>query len=378
MVNYITIIKYFNNLDIVSTRIIKEFPEKEEMILNIIEITVNDTLINNKKLLEALFFECHCAIFLIDITSEESIEGFKDLITNLEFNEIIIKDDYKYISQILVINKTDLKSGIDKNKELIKEFLNSHPFFSSVELSLKELKGISELTQKIFDSYKKKENMIYPIDKIKEYESQSNDIIQYSKLNIEGSISCILIGDSETGKSSFLLRYFKNKYSERFLMTIGLDKEAKIIKIIDKEIKFILWDTAGQERFKSLPGKYLQNAEGIFLLFDVHKRESFNNVKKWVEDIKVDINNKKVNMYLIGNKIDLEREVSKEEGMELAADLGMKYFESSNKINVNINEIISHMIMDCYPNMKINDRLSIQTKGVNLKKQTKKKKKKFC
>ena len=345
------------------------------MILNIIEIKINDDLIKNKSLLEGLFFECLCALFLIDLTSEKSFESFKELITSLEFNDTIGKDDNNYLTQILVLNKIDLESDIKVNKESIKEFLDSHPLFSSLELSLKECKGISELNQKIYESYKKKESL-YPFDKIEEYESHNKEIIQFSKLNLEGTISCILMGDSETGKSSFLLRYFKDKFSEAFLMTIGLDKEVKIVKILGKEIKFILWDTAGQERFKSLPGKYFQNADGIFLLFDVHKRESFNNVKKWVEDINVGTNNKKVNMYLIGNKIDLEREVSKEEGISIAEELGMKYFESSNKINLNINEIISHMLMDCYNNIK--DKKSKETKGAQLKKQTKKKKKKCC
>ena len=326
------------------------------MILNIIEIKINDDLIKNKSLLDGLFFECHCALFLIDLTSEKSFESFKELITSLELNDTIGKDDNKYLSQILVLNKIDLESDIKVNKESIKEFLDTHPLFSSLELSLKEFKGIP--------------------DKIQEYESHNREIIQFSKLNLEGTISCILMGDSETGKSSFLLRYFKDKFSEAFLMTIGLDKEVKIVKILGKEIKFILWDTAGQERFKSLPGKYFQNADGIFLLFDVHKRESFNNVKKWVEDINVGTNNKKVNMYLIGNKIDLEREVSKEEGISIAEELGMKYFESSNKINVNINEIISHMLMDCYNNIK--DKKSKETKGAQLKKHAKKKEKKCC
>ena len=345
------------------------------MILNIIEIKINDDLIKNKSLLEGLFFECHCALFLIDLTSEKSFESFKELITSLELNDTIGKDDNKYLSQILVLNKIDLESDIKVNKESIKEFLNSHPLFSSLELSLKEFKGIPELTQKIYESFKKRESP-YPYDKIQEYESHNKEIIQFSKLNLEGTISCILMGDSETGKSSFLLRYFKDKFSEAFLMTIGLDKEVKIVKILGKEIKFILWDTAGQERFKSLPGKYFQNADGIFLLFDVHKRESFNNVKKWVEDINYGTNNKKVIMYLIGNKIDLEREVSKEEGISIAEELGMKYFESSNKINVNINEIISHMLMDCYNNIK--DKKSKETKGAQLKKHAKKKEKKCC
>ena len=86
--------------------------------------------------------------------------------------------------------------------------------------------------------------------------------------------------------------------------------------------------------------------------------------------------NKKTNMYLIANKIDLKRDVTKEEGEKMAKDLGMKYFECSVKLNVNVNEIISHMIMDCYENNKNNTK---KTEGKQLKKTTAKKKKgKFC
>jgi GTPase SAR1 family protein len=92
------------------------------MILNIIEIKINDDLIKNKSLLEGLFFECHCALFLIDLTAEKSFESFKELITSLELNDTIGKDDNKYLSQILVLNKIDLESDIKVNKESIKEF----------------------------------------------------------------------------------------------------------------------------------------------------------------------------------------------------------------------------------------------------------------
>ena len=144
-------------------------------------------------------------------------------------------------------------------------------------------KRIQELLSKISNGFFKKENKIFLSDSIKEYENQcTDDFIEYSNSEPEGTISCILIGDSETGKSSFLIRYFKNEFSYTFLTTIGTDKEVKMIKINDKLYKFVLWDTAGQERFRSIPGKYFQNAHGIFLLFDVNNRDTFNDVEKCV------------------------------------------------------------------------------------------------
>lgn len=165
------------------------------------------------------------------------------------------------------------------------------------------------------------------------------------------SITCILLGDSLSGKSSFLMRFFKNKFSDSFMTTIGMDKEIKVIKINKQIYHFNLWDTAGEERYRSLPINYFHKADGIFLLFDTNNSTSLENIEIWVDDI-IDKckENKNLKIYLIGNKIDLERKVLKEDAIKLAKKLNIKYFESSNKLNLNIYEIVSHMIMECYEN----------------------------
>ena len=156
------------------------------------------------------------------------------------------------------------------------------------------------------------------------------------------------------GKTAFLTRYFKNTFIESFLSTIGIDDETKFLKINNEKCKLIVWDTAGQERFRSLPKKYYQNADGIFLLYDVTKRETFKNVSSWMKDIQNNANrgnediSSSIVIYLLGNKIDMdEREVNKEEAQALADELRMKYCEISCKLNINIPEVICNMICDC-------------------------------
>ena len=330
--------------------------------INIYEIKINTQITNNENLLKELFNELNCVIFLVDLISEESYENFLNLITTLKYSNII-KDDSNYLTMLLVLNKSDLNEERKISAEKIKEFKESNPLFETIEISLKTQNNIQELLSKISNGFFKKENKIFLSDSIKEYEKQyTDDFIESSNLEPEGTISCILIGDSETGKSSFLIRYFKNEFSYTFLTTIGTDKEVKMIKINDKLYKFVLWDTAGQERFRSIPGKYFQNAHGIFLLFDVNNRDTFNDVEKWMDDVKNNISStKKTNIYLIGNKIDLGRKVTKEEGLEIANKFGIKYFECSNKLNLNITEIMSNMIMDCYKNIK-DDKKNKRTK----------------
>ena len=343
------------------------------MMININEITINDDLMNNKFILEGLFYECHCILFVIDLTSKESFVNLVKFISSLEQNKFI-ENDSNYLTIILVLNKSDLEQEIKIDKGEINEFLQKYPLINSIEISSINQKGIPELTQKIYDGFTKNENLSFPLDNLKFNENQYNyRSYDSSNLDTEGTINCMLIGDSETGKSSFLIRYVRNNFSDIFLTTIGLDKEIKIYQHMDKKYRLILWDTAGQERFKSLPKKYFQNADGILLLYDVSKKDTFEHVKNWIEDIKFNLNEeRKTNIYLIGNKLDLERNVTREEGLEMARELGIKYFECSNKLNININEIMAHMIMDC------SDGIKKEKKENKLKNNRKNKKKKCC
>lgn len=106
-----------------------------------------------------------------------------------------------------------------------------------------------------------------------------------------------------------------------------------------------IWDTAGQERFKTITYQFYRQANGMIIAFDVTKQESFENVKTWMNSIykHADPSIAKV---LVGNKIDLEDErvVSKSEGMKLAHEHGMEYIETSARENINIHELMQHIM----------------------------------
>ena len=141
-----------------------------------------------------------------------------------------------------------------------------------------------------------------------------------------------------------------------------MEKDLKSLRINGNNYyKLVLWDTAGQERFRSLPKKYYRNIDGVLLIFDVNSRDSFEDVSNWMKDINENAfkaqeegnENKSTDImiYLIGNKIDMldegERKVTKEEAEKLADDLGVKYFEISCKWNLNIEEVMARIILDC-------------------------------
>ena len=261
------------------------------------------------------------------------------------------------MKKIILFNKIDLESKRKVSQDEINNFINSDLTIDSIEASLKTIKGIKELTSLLLISYEKIIDNKIPTDYI--YEEVKNiEIKEWKSLN--ATINLILIGESEVGKSCFFTRYYQNKFSEIFMTTIGIDKGIKIIKIKDTIYKIALWDTAGQERFRSLPEKYFQHADGILLMFDISNKQSFENVDLWVQNIK---KNAKLSaskqVFLIGNKIDLEREVKKEEAIKKADDYGFQYFETSCKINMNLTEIMARMIYSCYNSLDRCENLSL-------------------
>ena len=183
------------------------------------------------------------------------------------------------------------------------------------------------------------------------------------------------------GKSSLFLRIDKNHFKECFMSSIGMDRIAKSFKYKKDIYKVNLWDTAGQDRFRNnIPRKFYINAHGVFLLFDLCDQESFNDISIWMNEINQNCNSGNQNgpvIFLIGNKLDkLERVITREQAEDKASFYGVKYFEISCKLNINIQEVYSRMVLECTKNIK--DNLEQSTFKIKPKVKKKKSKKKNC
>ncbi len=151
----------------------------------------------------------------------------------------------------------------------------------------------------------------------------------------------LLLGDSEVGKSCFLMRYSDNVFVENYITTIGLDYKLKSVKLDSgKTIKVQLWDTAGQDKYRTIAKNYFKGSHGILLLYDVTKQSSFENIREWIHDIKEEVSDKAI-IFLIANKIDMvdSRKISKEKGEELAEEYKIPFFEASAKSGENVDEV---------------------------------------
>ena len=163
----------------------------------------------------------------------------------------------------------------------------------------------------------------------------------------------IIIGDAAVGKSNLLLRYTHGQFNPVYQLTIGVEFGAKNLNIGDKLYRVQIWDTAGQESFRSITRAYYKNSVCALIVYDISKKDSFNNVSIWIEDCK-NQSPKTIYMILVGNKSDLEdkRLVTTKEGKELAEEYGIAFYETSAKTGDNVEFVFVKSAEEIAENIK--------------------------
>lgn len=165
---------------------------------------------------------------------------------------------------------------------------------------------------------------------------EDNDIYPYK---------IILLGDSSVGKTSIIVRFCDDEYSGQGTATVGIDSKTKYLKRNGKKIELTIWDTAGQERFRSIAKNFYKSVDGILLVFDKSQKKTFNNIKKWYNELKQSVDIEQVAIIIVGNKSDIEdAEVDLETANNFTSQYKIEYFETSAKLNTNIDETFGTLI----------------------------------
>ncbi|XP_037090224.1 ras-related protein Rab-3-like [Pollicipes pollicipes] len=163
--------------------------------------------------------------------------------------------------------------------------------------------------------------------------------------NFDYMFKLLIIGNSSVGKTSFLFRYADDSFTSAFVSTVGIDFKVKTVFRQDKRVKLQIWDTAGQERYRTITTAYYRGAMGFILMYDITNEESFNSVQDWCTQIKT-YSWDNAQVILVGNKCDMEDErvISYERGKQLADQLGLEFFETSAKENINVKAVFERLV----------------------------------
>jgi small GTP-binding protein len=154
----------------------------------------------------------------------------------------------------------------------------------------------------------------------------------------------VIIGDAGVGKTTTTIQFAQSKFNSEYMPTIGVSIVKNEYLFGDNLVNFQIWDIAGQQYWQPMRKIYYGGSQGALILYDVTRPLSFQNVRKWHQELKEFLPNK-IPQVLVANKIDLEdlRKISKAEGEALAAELNMPYFEISAKTAENLERAFSHL-----------------------------------
>ncbi|KAM9633145.1 ras-related protein Rab-12 [Trichechus inunguis] len=168
-------------------------------------------------------------------------------------------------------------------------------------------------------------------------------------------LQVIIIGSRGVGKTSLMERFTDDTFCEACKSTVGVDFKIKTIELRGKKIRLQIWDTAGQERFNSITSAYYRSAKGIILVYDITKKETFDDLPKWMKMIDK-YASEDAELLLVGNKLDCDtdREITRQQGEKFAQQItGMRFCEASAKDNFNVDEIFLKLVDDILKKMPL-------------------------
>lgn len=129
-----------------------------------------------------------------------------------------------------------------------------------------------------------------------------------------------------------------------FILNLGL-----VIQVEGKTVKAQIWDTAGQERYRAITSAYYRGAVGALLVYDITKRQTFDNVQRWLRELR-DHADSNIVIMMAGNKSDLNhlRAVQEQDGHALAEKEGLSFLETSALDATNIEKAFQTILAEIY------------------------------
>ncbi|SGZ57722.1 CIC11C00000003223 [Sungouiella intermedia] len=149
----------------------------------------------------------------------------------------------------------------------------------------------------------------------------------------------VVVGGGGVGKSALTIQLIQSHFVDEYDPTIE-DSYRKQCSVDNEQVMLDILDTAGQEEYLAMREQYMRTGEGFLLVYAINSRTSLEELQVFYEQIQrvKDVDN--VPVLVVGNKSDLEieRQVSFEEGAAFAKSLGCPFLETSAKQRINVEE----------------------------------------
>ena len=159
----------------------------------------------------------------------------------------------------------------------------------------------------------------------------------------------VVVGDSGVGKSQLLSRFTNDEFDLDSKSTIGVEFSTRQIEHDGKTIEAQVWDTAGQERYRAITAAYYRGAVGALLVYDITKRDSFENCERWLKELRTHGDAQVVAM-LVGNKGDLKhlQAVLTDDAKSFAEQNNLAFIETSALDATNVDLAFETILIEIY------------------------------
>ncbi|CAO3675165.1 unnamed protein product [Umbelopsis vinacea] len=157
----------------------------------------------------------------------------------------------------------------------------------------------------------------------------------------------VAVGGGGVGKSALTIQFIQSHFVDEYDPTIEDSYRKQCV--IDNETALLdVLDTAGQEEYSAMREQYMRNGEGFLLVYSITSRLSFDEINTFYQQIRRVKDRDFFPMVLVANKCDLEhdRQVSSQEGRDLARNFGCSFIETSAKQRINVDEAFSNVVRD--------------------------------
>ena len=169
--------------------------------------------------------------------------------------------------------------------------------------------------------------------------------------DIKSELKIIVIGNSNTGKTSFVNKWTKGTFTDNYKATVVSEFSYKVFQYKDKYYRIQLWDLAGQDKNTHITKIFSKDSHGCIVLCDITNKETLNDTLKWKESVDEStrfIDGEILPSVLVQNKIDLVEEdaLKDEEEIKKFAEENkfIGYFRTSVKMGVGVDECMEFII----------------------------------
>lgn len=161
----------------------------------------------------------------------------------------------------------------------------------------------------------------------------------------------VLLGDSGVGKTSLTNRFVSDTFQQEMDSTMGATYTSKVFSFGARSIKFNIWDTAGQERYRAIAKMYYQDAQAAILVYDITKKDSFQGLKGWLQELREhgpeNLGKRYAVLAVVGNKEDLidEEEVDIDEVRSWATAMNAIFKKTSAKTARGVEDLFREIAL---------------------------------